>query len=296
MTPEERIASGGAVLALDTNALTGFRRLAGLCNRVNLLRFAAEPLDLRLCVPAVVHMEVLFDLRQHHGASFDDKAMLQGLLDKGLTVAPFDEKHAARAAAHLAANFPQNADWQIAKRRRCLQCLGLTRPEEEARALASKKKCGATVDWVIAAHAAHEGWILVTSDNGPEFAGLELKLSLEQLEQILADLVEKRHVGGGREGAAARSCGRLGPLASSRRSWWPDPPAAGRRRRSRRSPAFATLELPAAPAGPSISTLATPRRPGRSLTASVATPRWPNEAALHRLKCPTRPPSRRCNA
>lgn len=180
MTPEERIASGGAVLALDTNALTGFRRLAGLCNSINLLRTTAEPLDLRLCVPAVVHMEVLFDLRQRHGVSFDADSVLQGLLDKGLTVAPFDEKHAARAAAHLAANFPRNADWQIAKRRRCIQCLGLVLPDEEARALALRKRpCGATVDWVVAAHAAHEGWILVTSDNGPEFAGLELRVSAE---------------------------------------------------------------------------------------------------------------------
>lgn len=198
MTPEERIAAGGAVLALDTNALTGFRRLAALCNQVNLLRKAPEALDLRLCVPAVVHMEVLFDLRQHIGAAFDADAVLQGLLDKGLTVAPFAEEHAARAAAHLAASFPDNADWQTAKRRRCVECLGLVRSEEAARAISSKKKrCGATVDWVIAAHAAHEGWILVTDDPGPEFAGLELKLSLPELEQILAALMVKRQAHAG---------------------------------------------------------------------------------------------------
>lgn len=195
MTPEERIASGGAILALDTNALVGFQRLARVCNSVNLLRTAAEPLELRLCVPAVVHMEVLFDLRQHYGATYDADAVLQGLLDKGLTVAPFEGKHAVSAAEHLAANFPRNEDWQLAKRRSCIQCLGLVRPEEEARALASKKPCGATVDWVIAAHAAHEGWILVTSDKGPEFARLEMKLSLERLERVLAELVERRNVG-----------------------------------------------------------------------------------------------------
>jgi hypothetical protein len=141
-------------------------------------------------------MEVLFDLRQHLGATYDAETVLQGLLDKGLTIASFEEKHAASAAEHLAANFPRNEDWQLAKRQSCIQCLGLVRREEEARALASKKLCGATVDWVIAAHAAHEGWILVTSDKGPEFARLEMKLSLERLEQILADLVERRHVGG----------------------------------------------------------------------------------------------------
>jgi hypothetical protein len=195
MTPEERIETGGATLAFDTNALTGFQRLADLCDQVNLLRGGPEPLDVRLCVPAVVHMEVLFDLRQRHGVAFDAEAVLRGLLDKGLSIAPFGEEHATRAAARLADNFPQTADWHAAKRKRCLQCLGLGEPE--GRMLSSGKRCGATVDWVIAAHAAHEGWILVTSDNGPEFAGLELKLTLAQLEQALAAIVKRRRAFGG---------------------------------------------------------------------------------------------------
>ncbi len=194
MTPEERIAAGGAVLALDTNALSGFRRLAGVCNRVNLLRTASSPLDIHLCVPSVVHMELLFDLWQTHGADFDAKVVLQGLLDKGLTIAQFDEEHAEHAALRLAKSFPEKADWHAAKRRRCIQCLGLGLSDADASLLASKKKpCGATIDWVIAAHAAHEGWILVTSDKGPEFAGLELKMSLEQLEQVLEAHMERRY-------------------------------------------------------------------------------------------------------
>jgi predicted nucleic acid-binding protein len=193
MTPEERIAAGGAVLALDTNAIYGLRRLAKLCNHVNLLRSAADPLDIRLCVPAVVHMEVLFDLRQNRGPGFDANIVVQSLVDKGLTIAPFEERHAMHAAERLAESFPQNADWQAAKRRHCIDCLGLGLPEDKARELASRKRsCGATIDWVIAAHAAHEGWILVTNDNQSEFAGLKLKMKLEQLEQILVAQVERR--------------------------------------------------------------------------------------------------------
>jgi hypothetical protein len=45
---------------------------------------------------------------------------------------------------------------------------------------------------VIAAHAAHEGWILVTDDNDPEFAGLDLKVKLGRLEEILTELVARR--------------------------------------------------------------------------------------------------------
>lgn len=190
MTPEERIAAGGAVLALDTNALTGFQRLADLCDRVNLLREVSDPLDIRLCVPAVVHMEVLFDLRQRYGSAFDADFVLRNLFEKGLTVEPFVEAHATHAAARLAESFPRTADWHGAKRRRCIECLGL-RPSEVPNA-ASGKRCGATVDWVIAAQAAHEGWILVTNDTGPEFAGLEMKVSLDRLERALADLAERR--------------------------------------------------------------------------------------------------------
>lgn len=190
MTPEDKIEAGGAVLALDTNALIGFRRLAGLCNRVNLLRQAPSPLEIQLSVPAVVHMEVLFDLRQHHGEGFDADGVLRGLFEKGLRIEPFGEAHAQHAAARLAANFPQTSDWHAAKRKRCLACVGLR--EQDVRSAASGKRCGATVDWVIAAHAAQEGWILVTSDTGPEFAGLELKMTLDRLEQVLADLAERR--------------------------------------------------------------------------------------------------------
>lgn len=193
MTPEERITAGGAVLALDTNALSGFRRLAGVCNSVNLLRTAAEPLDIRLCVPSVVHMEVLFDVRQTLKAAFDPNVVLQGLVDKGLTIEPFDAKHAEHAAERLAESFPRSEDWQAAKRRHCIEYLGLGLSEERVRELAAKKKrCSATIDWVIAAHAAHEGWIMITNDKGPEVASLELKMSLEQLEDILASQVARR--------------------------------------------------------------------------------------------------------
>ena len=189
-TPEEMLASGRAVFALDTNAVLGFQRLQRLCKLVNLLRAPPNPLDLRIYVPSVVHMEVLFDLRQLRGAGYDAQTIVQGLLDKGLEIQPFGEQHAEHAAARLGASFPSTADWHAAKRKRCLQCLGLG--DRDASISASGKSCGATIDFVIAAHAAHEGWILVTDDRGPDFEGLTLKIKLEHLEKILEGMVEKR--------------------------------------------------------------------------------------------------------
>src|SRR6185436_295044 len=116
-------------------------------------------------------------------------------IDKGLEIKPFNEAHAAQAAARLAANFPGTADWHAAKRKRCVQCLGFR--EQDVRVQASGKRCGATVDWVIAAHAAEEGWILVTDDTGPDFAGLELKMELGRVEQFLGELAAKRRDAGG---------------------------------------------------------------------------------------------------
>lgn len=194
MTPEERIRAGGVVLALDTNALKGFKRLARLCNQVNLLREGPAPLDLRLCVPAVVHMELLFDLRQAYGPAFDPEAVVRGLFDKGLSVASFEERHAEHAAARLGQSFPDVSSWHEAKRKRCLRCLKISEQAEQVKA--SGKGCGATVDWVIAAHAAHEGWILVTNDTGPEFAGLEGKITLEKLEEELERLTALRRDSG----------------------------------------------------------------------------------------------------
>lgn len=189
-TPEEIIASGRAVLALDTNAVIGFRRLQNLCNLVNLLRSPPEPLDYRIYVPSVVHMEVLFDLRQLRGASYEPREVVQGLLDKGLEIQPFGEQHAEHAAARLGESFPTSADWHAAKRTRCIQCLGLN--ERSVSISGSGKSCGATIDLVIAAHAAYEGWILVTNDRGPDFAGLTLKIKLDQLEKILEEIVGRR--------------------------------------------------------------------------------------------------------
>lgn len=189
-TPEDLMASGRAIFALDTNAVLGFRRLQHLCNVVNHLRTEPDPLDFRLYVPAVVHMEVLFDLRQMCGEEYDPQEVLQGLIDKGLHVQPFEGSHAEHAAARLGKEFPKSTDWYAAKRKQCVQCLGLS--ERDVRIVSSGKSCGATIDFVIAAHASHEGWILVTDDNGPDFAELELKIKLGRLEEVLNDLLMQR--------------------------------------------------------------------------------------------------------
>lgn len=190
MTPEDLIARGGAVLALDTNAITGFGRLQRLCNLVAQLREPPHPIEIRLYVPAVVHAEVLFDLQQSYGQTYDADIVLRGLKDKGLEVQPFEERHAEHAAARLGRSFPSREDWRAAKKKRCLQCLGLR--EQDVQVAGSGASCGATIDFVIAAHATHEGWILVTDDKGPDFAGIERKMKLEQVERCLADLLASR--------------------------------------------------------------------------------------------------------
>jgi hypothetical protein len=137
-------------------------------------------------------MEVLFDLRQSFGAGYDARQVVQGIIDKGLEVQPFDVQHAEHAAARLGASFPMPGDWHAAKRKRCLECLGLR--DKNIPTSGSGKKCNATVDFALAAHAAYEGWILVTDDTGPDFIGLELKIKLERLEALLQDLLESRDV------------------------------------------------------------------------------------------------------
>ncbi len=45
----------------------------------------------------------------------------------------------------------------------------------------SGKQCGATFDWLVGAHARAEGFVLVTDDTGPEFAGLVERVKLDVL-------------------------------------------------------------------------------------------------------------------
>lgn len=183
----ELIAAGGAVLAFDANALCGFRRLGKLCEVVNQLRQAPVSLDIHLYVPALAHAEVLFDIRQDMGPAFHAKRVVQGLIDLGLVIQPFEERHAERAAEWLGEAYPSTEAWYAAKKQRFIKSLGLD--EKKTASNVTGKKCAATVDFYIAAHAAQEGWILVTDDGGPDFEKIERKIDLSSLEQCLRGML-----------------------------------------------------------------------------------------------------------
>ena len=48
---------------------------------------------------------------------------------------------------------------------------------------------GATVDWLIAAQADCEGWLLVSEDSGHEFFDVRRRVRLAELEGALGGLV-----------------------------------------------------------------------------------------------------------
>lgn len=208
MTAEELAASisGGPVtLLLDTNALYADReekegipagRLDTLCDQANLINarygYPTNGRRITLQVSAAAHAEKLFDLKQEFGARYNARKIAEGMLRKGLHVSSFEERHAERLALTLGEKFPDGASWRSAKRRSCLQCLGLADLDNlerceacgrPGRAPGSGRHCGKTVDWLIRAHAEEEGWVLVTNDRKWEFQGVAKKISLESTER-----------------------------------------------------------------------------------------------------------------
>lgn len=191
-TVEDLIRAGGAALAFDTNALSGPRRLFMLCDLVNQLGKGPGALVLHLYAPVIAHEEMLLHIRQElrrKGSRYDAGVISDTLNDKGIEVKDFDLEHAEGVAELLEQRFPTPDSWRTAKRERCIQCLGLTKEQADA---APGQRCSATVDWLIAGQALKAGWILVTGDKGPEFQGLDRKITLDQLEALLRDMLAAR--------------------------------------------------------------------------------------------------------
>jgi hypothetical protein len=192
VTPEEvsaRARLGGLTLAFDTNALFGDRTLFAVCDEVALYnaRLARRGLaPIRLLVCTVAHAEKLFDLKKQFRGTFDENVILDGLRRKGLVIQPFEVKHALETAIRLGERHPTTPEWHAAKRRRCLECLGL--PAITA-APGTGQECGATVDWLIGAHARSEGGILVSDDKGAEFVGLIERIPISTLQASLKQLL-----------------------------------------------------------------------------------------------------------
>lgn len=189
MSPEELDArlAGGATLAVDTNVLFSVRELGTLTDLVRAAnRSRSQQAPVRLVVPALVHAEILHDLRcflARKGEPYSAAEVAASLASKGTTVVAFSPEDADGTSAHLFASAPTSTGWRAAKRRNAISHLGMLHREGEV----PGKNVPATVDWFIAGHARERGWILITGDRGPEFHGLErvrladIKAALERL-------------------------------------------------------------------------------------------------------------------
>lgn len=78
---------------------------------------------------------------------------------------------------------------EIMSNERFIDELGIEGEQAEA---APGQRCSATVDWLIAGQALKAGWILVTGDKGPEFRGLDRKITLDKLEALLREMLAAR--------------------------------------------------------------------------------------------------------
>lgn len=168
-------------LLLDTNVVFAHRAVGKISADVN--RLNASGTDISLFVSAVVHAEKLFDLRQKHSATYDATAVSKSIRARGLKLLAFEERHADYTAELLARSFPKGDAWRAAKRKCCVDCLGL--PDAGASAPGKGTTCSATVDWLIAGHALANGCILVTDDPGPEFRQVVDRVNRDTLTQAL---------------------------------------------------------------------------------------------------------------
>jgi len=185
---ETRLRQGGLRLAFDTNAVTADRKFNNLCNdfsRWNLMLEAKNLPKVQLVVCIVAHIEKLFDLKQKFRETFDLDVILAGLQSKGVAVEDFSAVHALETAVRLGDAYPNSSEWRQAKKKRCLECVGLqfTTPTP-----GTGKHCGATVDWLIGGHARASESLLVTDDQGLEFKGLE-RIRLDRLVAALQRLL-----------------------------------------------------------------------------------------------------------
>lgn len=179
------------VLAFDTNAIFGNRvgdPFLALCDRINDLNRRRQPMHIRKVIAAPVYMEKLHDLRQAY-PGYKHELILKTLVSKGIELVPILPSHAEHAAGLLGELYPATEDWRAFKRQRCLSCLRL--PGHLAHeAKGNGKKCGATIDWLVAGHADAEGYVLVTNERrGPEFKSVQRKATLATVVTVVDEVL-----------------------------------------------------------------------------------------------------------
>lgn len=180
-------------LLLDTNAVFSDRNALALGTWASQWNLDNPGAAVNIHVSMVAHGEKLFQLKKDKGDRYDPSVPHQALLSKQIGLLEFKEAHALRLASMLGARFPGPEDWLEQKRLHCLRCLHLDDEYAEQRlrlAREAGKKCGKTVDWLIAAQALAEGWVLVTDDKGWEFADVADKIRRAELEIALTGLAQ----------------------------------------------------------------------------------------------------------
>lgn len=181
---EALLRKGGAVIAFDTNALSGHNRLYRLCDLFLRLREEPHSLEVELVSPAVAHEEQMLHIwhqQNRLGRTFDIDRVHKALEDKTIAVRDFDANAAEAVAEFLAKRYPDSESWRLAKKELIRRRSGLVDLPGEHFA--------ATVDWLIAGQAAGNSWILVTDDKGPEFAEVLLKIDYASLETLLEKML-----------------------------------------------------------------------------------------------------------
>jgi len=178
---------GNLTIAFDTNVVRQIRRFLSLCDSINRINDARHCL-MRLVVSAIVHTETLFDLKQKYQEQYDINDINRVLNRKHISIVPFEPHHAQAVAQLIGKQFPSNDEWYTFKRQDCINCLGIN--QANIPIPGSGKKCGATVDWLIAGYAYAEECLLVTDDKGKEFDGINKKTTLKVIEAAVNEFLQ----------------------------------------------------------------------------------------------------------
>lgn len=179
------LLSDGVTISLDTNVTWSTKKLfelADLINRINTVQ-AQKPLRLTVCAPA--HFERLLQIRhriEKKGNTYNIGVIYQGLENKGITVVDFTKADAESAVKIVGDHITSREEWREEKRDTLLRKLGLQAHKPE---VGASRQPPATIDWLIAAQAAGRGWLLVTDDQGPEFAQVPLRTTFALLKTTL---------------------------------------------------------------------------------------------------------------
>jgi hypothetical protein len=188
--------TSGVTLAFDTNTIFGNSRrdpFLDLCDKLNAInneRLSGPLPPIRKVISAPVYAEKLQDLRagfKRRNQAFDPSKIESFLSSKGIDVVDINRRHAEHLAEMLSIRYPQDGDWSAFKKRRCLDCLGLS---PATKLEGTGQSCGAAVDWLVAGHADAESFVLVTNDTGPEFDSVRLKTELAVLVDVVSKILE----------------------------------------------------------------------------------------------------------